>query len=703
MPVGADVGTCFLVSARKDVQSDESEVKINSIRDAFLEIEYEQSVVNMLKMSNVSHIIEGDRVYVIGEPALSVANLLRKEARRPLCKGVISAGEGDAEKMLMILLKNILGAPAVDDEVVYYSVPGDPIDSDMDIIYHREMFRKMIESFGFKAHPMNEAAAIVYSNGAADGFTALSSSCLTPGQRAITDKGFTKIEDIKKGTRILTKAGKWESCSPTSRNYKGKVYRIYAYGAADFELTSDHLVWVGRDGKWDWVKAKDVVEGDLIQQPWDNYTPNNGLAFKRPFLAVDERITSSKSVEKRNISLTDDMSELLGFWMGDGHLEIKRGAICFTQNSNETGNIERISQLVESIFNKNVSIYKHGENSCRVKFYSKSLLNWLKNNCYDKNGAKVIPWSVCDMNDSIIMSFLRGLIFTDGNVSSDKSEVVFTNTSDNLAQFVYLSLQRLGCNPTIGVSSPRLGKKVVSDGHMISGVKEVYSVRSSGYYSKSFIAWLENPYKTAKKSYIHGISVAKVTSTESREYSGKVYDVSVDGDDHSFCLPGAAIHNCGAGMVNTALVYKTMVGMAFAISRSGDWVDSSSAKAVGATATRMMSIKEKGVNLLDPTEGDPKQLREREAIVVYYRNLIHLVIDAIKSEFRKNSNTIELPDSIPWIISGGTAKAKNFLEFFKREFDKVKNDFPINISEIRMASDPLNDVAKGLLIAAMNE
>jgi hypothetical protein len=79
------------------------------------------------------------------------------------------------------------------------------------------------------------------------------------------------------------------------------------------------------------------------------------------------------------------------------------------------------------------------------------------------------------------------------------------------------------------------------------------------------------------------------------------------------------------------------------------------------------------------------------------------VIDSIKREFKKDNGKIELPDQIPWIISGGTAKAKNFLEFFKQEFEKERDNFPISISEIRMASDPLGDVAKGLLIAAMND
>lgn len=332
MALGVDCGTCFLACARQEG----SQINVTSVRDAFLDIEADASTLNMLKMSNVSYIQEGDLVYIVGETALSVANLLKREARRPLSQGVISAGELDAERMLVILLKSILKKPSVEDEKVFFSVPAKAIDRDMDVIYHEAMFKKIIESFGYKATAMNEAAAIVYSNCAAEGFTAL-------------------------------------SCS------------------------------------------------------------------------------------------------------------------------------------------------------------------------------------------------------------------------------------------------------------------------------------------------------------------------------------------LGAGMVNTALVYKTMIGMSFSTSKSGDFIDQSAAKAVGTTATRIMAVKERGVDLLDPTAGDPKNLREREAIVVYYRNLVRNVIESIKREFKKDNSTIELPDGIPWVISGGTSLAKNFLEFFKQEFEKEAAGFPIKISEIRLAKDQLNDVAKGLLIAAMNE
>ena len=339
---GLDIGTGFLVCASKDPKNPQAEVQINSIRDAFLDIEADSTVLNMLKMSSVSYIQEKDNngidnLIIIGEPAISMANMFKREVRRPLSKGIISPGELDAERVLSILVKSILKEPQVENEIVYYSIPAKPIDrgENIDIIYHEMLFKKIIENQGYVAISMNEAAAIVYANCEKENFTALSLSA-------------------------------------------------------------------------------------------------------------------------------------------------------------------------------------------------------------------------------------------------------------------------------------------------------------------------------------------------------------------------------GAGMFNISLLYQTLLGMSFSISKAGDYIDSSSAKAVGTTSTRISSIKEKGVNLLNPEEGDPKQIREREAIIIYYKNLIRTALDSINKEFKKGQSTIELPSQIPWVISGGTSLAKNFLPLFQQEYNKVKGTFAVGISEIRLARDPLNDVAKGLLIAAMN-
>ena len=153
--VGLDVGTCWLVSATQD---DSGQTQIKSIRDAFLDIEADESTLNMLKMSNVSYIQDGKDIVVVGDAALNLANLLKRNTRRPLQEGVISPGEHDAERILVTLLKNILPKSKVENENVFFSVPAKSVDSEMDIIYHEAMLRKIIEvTSGCKASEIGRA------------------------------------------------------------------------------------------------------------------------------------------------------------------------------------------------------------------------------------------------------------------------------------------------------------------------------------------------------------------------------------------------------------------------------------------------------------------------------------------------------------------------------------------------------------------
>lgn len=153
----------------------------------------------------------------------------------------------------------------------------------------------------------------------------------------------------------------------------------------------------------------------------------------------------------------------------------------------------------------------------------------------------------------------------------------------------------------------------------------------------------------------------------------------------------------GSGMCNIALAYQANSGMEFSLARGGDWIDQHSAKAVGKTASQMCAIKERGVDLIKP-EG-----RDQQAIVLYIRNLISYSLKQITSEFKKVASDVDLPEPIPFVVSGGTTKAGGFMDLFKQEFEKVRKNFPIQISEIRQASDPLTAVAEGMLVLAQEE
>lgn len=156
---GLDVGTGTIISSKIDEQSNEA-TSIR-VRDAFVSLEMGQK--NMLKLSNISFIEEGDRVIIVGDDAANIANIFGQPLRRPLSKGAISPSEREAQKVIKHLFKTVLGEAEVPGSPCYYSVPANPLDADLDVTYHEMVIGGMISDLGWNAVPANEAQAIVYS------------------------------------------------------------------------------------------------------------------------------------------------------------------------------------------------------------------------------------------------------------------------------------------------------------------------------------------------------------------------------------------------------------------------------------------------------------------------------------------------------------------------------------------------------------
>jgi actin-like ATPase involved in cell morphogenesis len=151
----------------------------------------------------------------------------------------------------------------------------------------------------------------------------------------------------------------------------------------------------------------------------------------------------------------------------------------------------------------------------------------------------------------------------------------------------------------------------------------------------------------------------------------------------------------GSGSINIAL---SLYGISdkhqqFCLARSGDWVDINASQAIGVKTSKITMAKEAGVDLLNPKN------REETAIKIYYENLISYACNAIEKKFGSMENVPNFPDSITVVVSGGTSKAINFDKLFEEEI-KTKT-LPFTIKQVKKASDPLNSVAKGCLLSAL--
>ena len=150
----------------------------------------------------------------------------------------------------------------------------------------------------------------------------------------------------------------------------------------------------------------------------------------------------------------------------------------------------------------------------------------------------------------------------------------------------------------------------------------------------------------------------------------------------------------GAGMCNIVYSFMGIPVFSFSLSRGGDWIDAHAAQHTDETHNVVTSIKEKaGFSLYDSTNGI------QQAISVYYESLLSYVVEQFKVLY-ENTPKKELPNvtmEMPIVIAGGTSLVVGFVERLRELID---DEFPIPVSDIRHAQQPLFAVSNGLYQAA---
>jgi len=167
-----DVGTMFLQSAR-DGKGDD--IVYNTIRDCYREIEYAEEFEENLRAHGTQYIRDGERLYVLGDDALIQAGMAEFAAaasgaeqemlKRPMRDGILNP---DSPKTSMVILKELLRVCLEKDvgkarpgEILYYSVPANPVDSQLDNQFHSSTIGRFLNGMGFDARPLSEALAVV--------------------------------------------------------------------------------------------------------------------------------------------------------------------------------------------------------------------------------------------------------------------------------------------------------------------------------------------------------------------------------------------------------------------------------------------------------------------------------------------------------------------------------------------------------------
>jgi hypothetical protein len=95
-------------------------------------------------------------------------------------RGVVSAKEKDAKRILAFILKEVVGTASEPDEKLVFCVPAQPVDQedeDFDVGYHEDVVKSVLSEVGYNARAINEAEALCYAELDNDDYTGIAISC----------------------------------------------------------------------------------------------------------------------------------------------------------------------------------------------------------------------------------------------------------------------------------------------------------------------------------------------------------------------------------------------------------------------------------------------------------------------------------------------------------------------------------------------
>lgn len=150
----------------------------------------------------------------------------------------------------------------------------------------------------------------------------------------------------------------------------------------------------------------------------------------------------------------------------------------------------------------------------------------------------------------------------------------------------------------------------------------------------------------------------------------------------------------GAGMVNVCVMSNGESIATFATTKSGDWVDRMVAVACAQPDSIVQAEKEAGGFEI----GEESDDQIHSALSAYYDRLITYTVQQLGSALTNSGQLPKFKEPLTIVISGGTSRANGFVDKFRERVEQL--GLPVEVKEIRHASDPLRAVARGCMIAA---
>ena len=165
--VGLDIGTSRVV-VTDGANGQESRSQLN----AFVSVPSSEMAENVLQQRGMVYERNCKNLYVYGNDSDFFASFLDTDARRPMHSGLLNPKEEMSQHMIQRIIE-LLVPRARKGDTLCFSVPGKGEGVNGGLVYHEAVLKSFLQSLGYKAKPVNEGQAVVFSELQEENFTGI--------------------------------------------------------------------------------------------------------------------------------------------------------------------------------------------------------------------------------------------------------------------------------------------------------------------------------------------------------------------------------------------------------------------------------------------------------------------------------------------------------------------------------------------------
>ncbi len=292
--------------------------------------------------------------------------------------------------------------------------------------------------------------------------------CLVEGSLVSTSRGLVRLRSLgdvdgAKWQDLDIEVATDEGPRPATKFYvNGSEQVVSVQTARGYRIqgTPTHRIKVvDADGNWVWKRMAEITTGDRVPMMLNSLVGEPQQVVLPPLGDLHWNADQRTRVPR---TMSPELAELVGYFMGDGSLHAKGIRLCVTDGDEDV--VDRLVELSRELFGLNAHVLPR-EGYTELSLHSVALTIWweacgfAKMSPFEGHSGKGwsphIPDAVLHANDrEVYAGFVRGLFEADGN--ANHGYAYWSTTNEEFSRDVQALMLALGFVTTRGTDGSRV-------------------------------------------------------------------------------------------------------------------------------------------------------------------------------------------------------------------------------------------------------